>query len=323
MQDLGGRVTSVKVTIQVEDSDRHKVGSTVVDVPLRSKTLFGCAVTPYPGSGRNWAQEVAAHFADCGVPRIVRSYDGGQPATWDNKSSAQGSEIPYNWGNGTGSWHSIKPDVVKLASGQLDKWAEEYVESIPVTGVPRLLTVWHEPESKIKSGLFTARDWKRAVHRFGRIVRQVNHPDVRYGPIFMSKFTLGTASYHVPAILASDSTDLWEICDFVGWDPYNESTKGDEPPNLNPSYYLDDLVKFTKSTGLPMAVGETGFIPDPRFSNERPEWLTRFADYAEANSFLAACYFDASVGNHWWLRIFPDGTRDQASIDAWSEVYRR
>lgn len=312
-------MTSVNVTVHVEDSERHKVGSTVVDVPLRSKTLFGCAVTPYPGSGRTWAEELREHVADCGVPRIVRTYDGGQPSSWSTPSSASGSRAPVV---ASGAWHSIKPDVVQMASGQLDGWAKSYVESIPKDGLPKLLTLFHEPESKIKSGLFTARDWKRAVHRFGRIVRQVNHPDVKFGPIFMSKFTLGTAPYHVPAILASDSTDLWEICDFVGWDPYNEASKsGDYSRDVE--YYLDDLVKFTKAAGLPMAVGETGSVPDPRFSNERPEWLTRFADYAEANSFLAALYFDCYLTNPWHLRQFPDGSRDQESINAWSEVYSR
>ncbi|WP_020579996.1 hypothetical protein [Actinopolymorpha alba] len=294
-----------------------------------ANVIYGAAVTPYPGTGRTYAQEVAQHNVDCGHEmKMLRTYDSGRPLYWTTRSGSS-STIPATPGWETrASWHSMKPDAEDMAAGALDAWATAYLNSIPITGVPRFLTIWHEPESKVRDGVFTASTWKNACYRFGQIVRSVGHPDVTYGPIFASKFTLTNATYHVPAIMASNSTPLFSVSDFVGWNPYHEASSfGTYNPALyTPEYYFDDINAWMNSNApdIPMAFGETGFVPNPSDVNARADWLNAVATWVETHQLLACCYFDASVSTPWWLRRTAASTAlDAASATCWGEKYTR
>lgn len=296
-------------------------------IESRDLPLFGAAVTPYPGSGRSHGEEVLAHEADCGPMAILRTYDGGAPTNWCTRSATSGSIAPTAPGwESRASWHSVKPPVAAVARGELDCWIASYVESIPTTGFPRLLTMWHEPEGKIP-GLFSAAAWKRAAYRFGTVVASVGHPDVLYGPCFMSDWALINARSNVPEILAADSVDLFAVCDFVGWDPYHLGSWHDRyDPELTPDYYIDPLIEFTtQHTDAPIAIGETGFKPKPDDLELRATWLRALADYVRARDIIACCYFDAGVRDNWMLlrTVGETGVRDEPSISAWADAYLR
>lgn len=285
-------------------------------------TYYGAAITEYPGSGRNYADEILAHEVDCGRLQILRSYDGGAPAAWDSPSAVSGSRSPVQAGWGRrASWHSMRPDVSALASGALDGWARDYLYSIPVTGTERMLTIQHEPKAKVASGAFTAEDWAAAQIRFGKIAREIGHPDVTFGPCFAAQWDLtGTGNVDT---LTQRREELLGVWDFVGWDPYNEATKsGDFTKTAG--YYLDPLLEWMQdnAAGLPMAIGETGFIGNPADPFARARWLRQVVDLAEANNMLAVCYFDASITNPWYLRRFPDGSGDLTSGRAWGINYQ-
>lgn len=290
------------------------------------RPLFGAAVTPYPGTGRNHTDEVLAHEADCGPMDMLRTYDGGTPPDWFRPSSARGSRAPTvpGW-ESRASWHSVKPPIDAVATGALDCWIRAYLKSIPATGVPRLLTMWHEPEGKIPA-LFGPAIWKRAAHRFGAVVAEVGHPDVLYGPCFMSSWTLTNGAATVPAILGADPVDLFGVCDFVGWDPYHLGSWHDRyDRELTPAYYLDPLIEFTaQHTDAPLAIGETGFKPKVDELRLRADWLLDLIDYVSSKKIIACCYFDAGVRDHWMLlrTVGETGIRDEASIAAWSTAYR-
>jgi hypothetical protein len=285
-------------------------------------TLYGAAVTPYPNSGRGHADEVLAHEADCGKLQILRTYDGGAPATWASVSTANGSRTAAVPGWRTrSSWHSMKPDVAALASGALDGWVRDYLYSIPETGHVRMLTIQHEPKGRVAAGAFTAEQWASAQIRFGNVVRDVQHPDVLFGPCFAAQWDL-TGTGNVDTLTARRE-DLLSVWDFVGWDPYNEATKtGDFTKTAG--YYLDPLVAWMQANamGLPMAIGETGFIGNPADPFARSRWLREVVDYAAEYDFSAVCYFDASVTNPWYLRRFPDGSADLTSGRAWGINYQ-
>ena len=290
-------------------------------------TLYGAAITPYPNSGRSYADEILQHEIECGPMQILRSYDGAMPLTWDSVSTSSGSRNPVVPGWRTrASWHSVKPDMLKMSSGELDGWAYDYISSIPVTGQPRMLTIQHEPKGKINAGNFTAAQYVKGLYRFARMARAVGHPDVLVGPCFAAKWDLGGAG-NINLIMSSDpiADELPYVCDFWGWDPYHEASKsGDYSATYSPAYYLDEVVDWTnENVGLPIAIGETGYIANPNDVKSRARWLREFVDYAEREDFLCVCYFDASVTNPWYIRLDAAGVSDAFSAKSWGLNYFR
>jgi hypothetical protein len=283
-------------------------------------TLFGAAVTAYPGTGRNHSAEVMAHEIDCGPMQMLRTYDGGKPKSWFSASNANGAVSPAIAGwTRRASWHSVKPPIADLASGALDGWVRDYIESIPETGVQRWLTVWHEPITKIRNGSLDPELWLLGNRRFGRVVGDVGHPDVRFGPCFAGKWDL-TGSFTLDDLgLTEEDIELW---DFIGWDPYHEGSKNGNY-SIPLSDYLDPLVYWSHVTApdVPIAIGETGFIPNPADPMARARYLAEVADYAREHNFAAVCYFDASVTTPWYLRRMPDGFPDPISGKAWGLNY--
>lgn len=326
-QFVGRTAGLAAAMVAATGSAAPRAGRDLIAPRDRTTPLFGAAVTPYPGSGRSHTEEVLAHESDCGPMAILRTYDGGTPIDWHNPSAASGSRAPTvpGW-ESRASWHSVKPPAAAVARGELDCWIAAYVESIPVTGFPRLLTMWHEPEGKVPN-LFSAATWKRAAHRFGTVVADVGHPDVLYGPCFMSHWALTNGRAPVPEILTADPVDLFGVCDFVGWDPYHLGSWHDRyDPEYTPGYYIDPLIEFTaQHTDAPIAIGETGFKPKIDDLGLRANWLRALTDYVPAHNIIACCYFDAGVRDYWMLlrTVGETGLRDEESIAAWAEAYRR
>lgn len=307
--------------------------------PLPARTLFGCAVTAYPHTGRTQEQEFAAHEAEVGTVAVHRHYDAGMPATWAATTAATYPGWEDRW-----TWTSVKPNVVDLASGALDETVGAWLDSIPPAnpGIRRMLTCWHEPEPKVVDGTFTNAQWKAAAYRFGQLVAATNRADLLYGPVFTSHFNLAPLSTKVDDLWNATEDDLASVCDFIGWDPYNmASTTGDYSAGFQGAagvaYYFDPITAWTQTNApsLPVAIGETGYIPDQANLAGRADWLTAVEAYALSYRYLCACYFDASVAgeaflNHWWLRRYETVrgddttlTLDTASVDAWAGVYAR
>jgi hypothetical protein len=301
--------------------------------PPVESTVFGAAITPYPGTGRNHAQEVAQHEADCGIINCLRTYTAATtplPFDWLDMPSFSGSTDPTvgDWEN-RWSWHSIKPDPQATASGSLFDDIVTSIISIPVTGKKRLITSWHEPDAGTKvPGIMSHAEWKQQAYQFGLAVRAANHPDVLYGPVFSSTFTLAKAT----DLMNATADDLRSVCDFVGFDPYHEASKTGQygAPYDDISYYFDGVVDWrdTYFAGIPLAIGETGFIADPLDVNRKAAWLVNLEQWCADNDVLVCCYFDANVNTFWYLRIYNDGGAapypvDAPAIAAWSGIYSR
>ena len=288
-------------------------------------TIFGTAVTATPDAPtRKWEDVLGDHERECGPAGFLRSYDGGTPASWLSKSTATGAHIPTAPGwTRRASWHSMKPDAAALASGALDGWVRDYLDSIPVTGLERSLTIWHEPKAKIKSGLLDAATWKRAAYRFGRVVQDVGHPDVTYGPCFAAQWDL-TGDVNLDTIMASDPCDLFSVCDFIGWDPYHEDSRyGRYGPQYTPAMYIDPLLQWGRdnAAGVPVRLGETGMVDNPADPDDRSRWIRALVDYCELNRIEVACYFDSDVGGPFHLRRKHDGTADVTAARTWGLCY--
>lgn len=308
--------------------------------------VFGTAVTAYPGTGRSQAQEFALHVQDCGPPGCHRVYDGVStfPTTWT--SVASGAATYSGWQD-RWIWVSLKPDMTQWLAGSLDVNFASLMASVPASkpGIKILWTFWHEPEAKVKPvgsggpGLFTAAQWKQGMYRFAQKIRALGRSDFLVGPVFMSKFTIATAVYGVQALWDSDPADLPSVCDFIGWDPYNEDSAQNNyaatfQGTAGVEYYWTDVVVWTQNhaPGLPVAIGETSFLPDETNLQRRVDWINAVEQFAVGQRFLACCWFDAQVTAEppWLLRVYEPTrgsnavlNRDQPSIDAWAGVYAR
>lgn len=307
-----------------------------------NQVVFGSAVAPYPDRTENYAQAYASHVADLGEMGCLRSYStAGQawPTTWAGLTGnhpRQGNWLT-RW-----SWHSLKVDPVSIAAGAQYDNIIGFVQSIPATGYKRLLTFWHEVDvgNKIPDNMSYAQA-KAMLYEAGRAVRDAGHPDVLYGPVFGSKFTIAK----VDTILAATSVStasLQSVFDFVGWDPYNIASQDDDysaskQGALGVAFYLDTLFSWNNNNfpGKPMAIGEFGYRPNQADLSMRPAFNQAYVDRMVAEGALVCCYFDTAVADQKenYIRIYsnprtPRSTNitaawsaDTASIAQWSAVY--
>ncbi len=289
--------------------------------------VFGAAVSMYPESGRtSKSQEYAAHETDCGPMGIYRSYtSGGIPSSW---TAITGDANPRlgDWEN-RWSWHSFKPDPQALAAGSLNASVISFCNTIPVTGMKRLLTAWHEFDvgTKIPNSM-SAADAKALTYQFCKAVHDSGHPDVLAGPCMGSKDTFADVNSMLAATSVTTAALLAQL-DFVGWDPYNEASyqnnyTASRLGAAGVSYYFDPIKDYRDAhfPGIPLAFGEIGFEPNASNLAQRPAYLTAVGQWCatSANNVLAACYFDGGTGTS----SVPNGLAEEHFLRAYSQPRR-
>lgn len=321
-------------------------GTTEPPPPTGYATVFGAnvgSVPPLGGAGQTHKQAVQEHIALMGNPPILRSFLQGIPSTWANTGD---DALEGDWEN-RWSWISMKPGVSALASGSLHQQIVDYVSSIPVTGKKRLLTAHHEPEND--GTAISAATYKNAYYQFGQSVQSVGHPDVLVGPIFMARYNLfssGSGHSANAIITANTGTDLGDVSDFIGWDPYFETSEaGTFRNDLTGAWYFQPLADYVHDTfgpDMPIAFGETGCMNNVAPINGfavgayRPWMMLEVERWClENGNVLACCYFDnTGFDVPWFIRVITDKRgsdgwpgapypTDQASIDTWAGVYQR
>lgn len=305
--------------------------------------VVGMTVLPYPHvPGQTQSQAITMHNSIFGQTGCYRSYSGsGQawPTTWNGLTGnhPRVGDWQHNW-----SWHSLKPNPQALASGAQYTNIRNFIASIPITGYKRLITFWHESDvgSKIPNNMSFS-ECKQMLYEVGRAIRDENHPDVLYGPIFGSHFTLSKVDQIMAATwsgetVSSSTALLRTVFDFIGWDPYNlASQNGDYSASkqglTGAHFYLDQLTDWT-STNFPdarFAIAEFGYRPLLSDLTLRPEFIDAYLQVCDEANCLVACYFDCVVatGKENWLPIVsnPRGSTtydsDNPTIANWSAKY--
>lgn len=312
--------------------------------PAVQTTIFGASVGTLPGTGQDATAALADHETKVGTVPILRTFlSGAMPSSWANTGS---HALSGDWQN-RWSWVSFKPGITALANGSLHQQIVDYVLSIPVTGQKRLLTAHHEPENDGKSN--TALQFHNAYRNFSQSVKSAGHPDVLTGPIFMGHGNIMSANngWAVNEIITAGggAAELAPVWDFVGWDPYYETSQlGTFNPANAADWYLQpcrDYVTDTFDATMPMAIGETGCTNNTTSINGfapleyRPWMMLDVETWCNSHNVLACCYFDSTGGDvPWWIRVYTSerGSQgwpsapyptDQASIDTWAGVYAR
>lgn len=323
-------------------------GGGITPPPVTNQMVLGSAVAPYPDRTETYAQAYASHNADIGVEMgVLRSYST-TAQTWPTTWSALGGNHPRqgNWLE-RWSWHSMKNDPISIASGAQYQNIINFVTSIPVTGYKRMLTWWHESDvgTKIPDNMSYSQ-CKQMLYEAGRAVKAAGHPDVLYGPVWGSKFTISKANTIMAATwggltVAQSTALLASVLDFSAWDPYNlASQNGDYSAGFQgaagAAFYLD-ACKDWNDTYFPnarFAIGEVGYRPTLTDLTLRPQFMQAYVDRCASFNALAVCYFDDAVttGKQNYIRIIAnprsDATdtslnwqADTASITKWHDLY--
>lgn len=303
--------------------------------PAPEPTLFGAAVW-YPGwPGGRYVDMFAHHVSNVGTPSIVRTYSTENSMVWDWATmggGASGTNSPTTAGwEDRASWHSMKSDMAAIANGSRFEAIKASVETIPVTGHKRMLTLWHEPENDTQ---FTGETFLRATMEFGHAVHAAEHPDVLCGPIFMSAWYITgvpvTNDRNITGWVQQAESlgileDLRAAVDFVGFDPYHEGSKSGNVTGqwADPGFYWD-LPRLWVAEWFPaakFAIGEWGFMPQ-HDSDARAVFIAAVEAYCDEHNLLACCYWDSALTLKWYIWRDINGDIDTASCNAWGSLYQ-
>lgn len=219
----------------------------------RNAMLVGAAGVNLGGSDFPALDTAAGPFT------VRRSYDTNLPATF--AASVAGIDV----GVRASVW-SCKPDLAQLASGALDTAIRAFVSSVPDTHVA-WLTVWHEPDGKIRKGQFTLAAYLPAFRRFCQVVKSVGKPHV-----YTTQILEAWSGQHPAA--GTTYSDLWPgdgLVDCYGVDGYSNTGTG--------VALWGPAVTFATGKGIPWGIAEVGCA-----GTMDTAWMQAQADYAGSHA---------------------------------------
>lgn len=332
---------AVKFTKQV-------TGASPIERAMANAPYYGAGLY-WPKAGVNYPTTYSTHVQRVGggkKPNILRTFGSSTTGvwTWSNlQGGATGTSSPTVTGHDGASWHSFKIDFSKASTGSQNAAWTASINTIPRDGKPKLITIHHEPENDLPStnpnGWIL--DWIKAQVEIGKAVKAANHPDVLYGPIWMSKYyivdTPRTQSNNLHNFMkvAADNgllDDLQSVYDFIGWDPYHEGSTKNPPQITSPrntaAYWFDPTLAFTEEyfPGKKYAIGETGMY-NTVSDTDRTAWLRSIKSWVDARpgKVLAVCYYDASITAPWYLSLGSGGTVNEpyatGAAQFWGSLY--
>lgn len=329
--------------------------------PTELNMVAGTATGRYPSNPASNEDDYFDHHESLfGAIPCYRSYtSGGIPSTWGNSPGVnRGAGHTTRW-----SWPSFKPaygayvesTTPSSNSGYAD--VRDFIDTIPVNGQIKILTVHHETDvgSKIPDTIPTQADAKLLWYVAGKAVQDSGHPEVLYALVAGSKDTINRSGGlgMQPIIDAtwsgasvSQSTGLLNsVVDVMAWDPYNiASQDGNYAANRqDPAFFFDPIVQWNQDNfpDARFAIAETGYRPNQSDLSMRPTWINAMRDYCIGVDTLCLLYFDTVVatGKQNWLGeyvsprsdgtsnayTFPGGTTfpaDTGTLSAWTQMYQ-
>ena len=127
---------------------------TVLSPYRNSSTPF---VTPYSATVETNVTDSESDFS-VHMP-VYRTYtSGGVPTSFSNCPASADYDTGSNTSLRTSVW-SCKPDLTDQAAGNNDAAWTTFLDSIP-NNHPMMITMQHEPDSKVRKGTFTLAQWQ-------------------------------------------------------------------------------------------------------------------------------------------------------------------
>jgi hypothetical protein len=238
---------------------------------LGDSIMFG---TSSGGYDQSFYDDVYANYNN--THKSIRVFDGGLPTSYNSSNIAH---VRHSWPIPI-VVHSMKSGInSSTASGSVDSELEAFVDSFPVvSGRTWYLTLHHEPENDVTSGIATYASHYRSLNsRYADIIHNAGRSDIKHCTILMG-YTL-----------AARNPEDWYVpeADALGWDSYHY------PHVINSRDY-------SKSKNKPWIHAELGNKPNDNTDSELRTVLQSFTDsyLDESVSWppIAAQYFHATKG---------------------------
>jgi hypothetical protein len=245
---------------------------------LRTGILWGTCPQYLGGS------DFAAKDTAYGPLTIRRSYNGeapGMPASWADCNA--GVDV----GLRASCW-SGKPPLGDVASGALDAQILAFLRSIPQSHLA-WVTIWHEADSKIRSGKFALGTYLAGFKRWCELVKQVQGEG---WDRLHSVQILTTWSGTNPSA-GTTYADLWPgdgLVDCYGLDGYSHVGSG--------ASLWGPGVEFAISKDIPWCVPEIGYgnqgTQDVAWMDTQISYLTTTPAGGAHTSCAFGCWFDTT-----------------------------
>jgi len=246
---------------------------------------------------RSWTAAVAESNQAYGGMEVVRVFYPGLPSKWPGRAGDVGGAVVV----------SFKASPVDILSGKHDATLSEWFRT-----APRDRDIWwsyfHEPEDNVKSGDFTAQQWRDAFTRIAGLADAAGNPRL-YNTVILMCWTLSPASGRNFA----DFMPGGGVVEAIGWDCYAHSSS----PYSNPDDLYRKAYTKTRELGLQFGVAETGakLGADDGSGAKRGQWLRSVGRWMLDRDAAFACYWDAQGVTGADYRL-----ADDPSKQAWREV---
>jgi hypothetical protein len=262
-----------------------------------------------PSSMTNGCSVSARGIPSCGAYLGAAYGANGDVNAWEKTMGKNLGVHRTYWGSGSAASaaSSAKADIAKhripwmsfsapyswsaMASGKGDAWAKNIATKMKAVGGPVWVAVDHEPENDGGD----VQLWKKMQARLAPIMRAAA-PNLGYSIILMGYHEFyGAAKYAMSALWPNTKID---VAGFDIYEKYGVQKKGQamtkEWKNFKGGYF-PKLQAWSKSTGVPWGLAETGYS-DPAAA-ARPNWIsTTFADMQAAGG-IAFSYFNTNLNS--------------------------
>lgn len=224
------------------------------------------------GNGSDWPTNM-------GPMTARRSYNktADFSATHGVPTSFAASNAHVDSGLNVVTIYSFKPDIILMAGTSLDASVEGFLDSFP-EGQKAILTVWHEPDGKVRQGQFTIAQWQAAFTHFCDLVHAHGNPNIKTAAIFEAYQQSNPGTQYA---------DMWPgdgYADYILYDGYTDLGSGDSVWKKG--------YDFAQSKGLPWGVGEVGF----RSGTVTNTWDVDQALWAYRHDAAVFCWFNCDAG---------------------------
>ncbi len=250
-----------------------------------TKTLFGASVSTSTLSITESMRQIDVAFGR--VP-VVRLFDPKLPMSWDSTRAKVTDDRSLVI--------SFRPTPQEVLSGKYDSYFRNWFATAPSDQVIYWSYI-HEPEPLIKSGAFTATQYKAAWKRLAGIADQACKPNM-HATLILTGWTAEKASGRDYRTYDAGKDTI----KVIAWDPYNGATDKDRDYYEPISSFLAPAAEVMKADGRPWGIAETGSRLVPGDSGqERAKWLNSLGNYSINNGASFVTYFQSTRDGDWRL----------------------
>ncbi|WP_010147523.1 carbohydrate binding domain-containing protein [Serinicoccus profundi] len=263
-------------------------------------TLFGASMTTSGISAEDSLERLDQAF---GTLPVVRIFDPGLPFEW---SHARNDLL-----EGRTMVMSFRPMPQDVLAGRHDAFFRRWFAQAPEDRTIYWSYI-HEPEPLIKSGRFTATQYKAAWRRIEALADEACKPNM-FSTLILTGWTAIPAS-------GRDYRDYdagRDVIDVLAWDPYNGASDPDRDYYSPVSEFMAPAVQTSIADGRPWGIAETGSRLVPGDDGQgRAAWLRSVAEYAVRHDAQFVTYFQSTRDGDWRLN-------DRYSRAVWREFVAR